>query len=460
MPNTYRGRPTPPRSPIVLMLTILIAVLAIADIAVISLCLRTPKKEDTPKPTASPVETIGDPTETEAPTAPVSTATILSTGDLLMHKKVINSGKQEDGSYDFESIFRYIAPYTGKADYAVANLETTLCGTDKGFAYSGNPKFNCPDALVDSARDAGFDMLLTANNHSMDTTIVGYKRTLEVVREKGLATLGTYLTADEQKWTMLDINGIKIGVMCFCYSDGFAPNGNPVLNYNEVPEPGLLSYFTYDKLPEFYAQVQTYLDEMKAAGVEATLVYMHWGEEYKLSANKDQQAMAQKLCDMGVDAIVGSHPHVLEPVDLLQSTTDPGHATVVLYSLGNAVSNQRKEEMTTLTTGETEDGALFSVTFAKYPDGTVCLDAVELIPTWVNMHANSGKTEYNIIPLDVSIATQWQERFGLTDVQILNAKASLNRTNQIVSQGLEKVQSYLSGQKEAREAPASTDDAA
>ena len=442
------------------MLTILIAVLAIADIAVISLCLRTPKKEDTPKPTASPVETIGDPTETEAPTAPVSTATILSTGDLLMHKKVINSGKQEDGSYDFESIFRYIAPYTGKADYAVANLETTLCGTDKGFAYSGNPKFNCPDALVDSARDAGFDMLLTANNHSMDTTIVGYKRTLEVVREKGLATLGTYLTPEEKKWTVLDINGIKIGVMCFCYSDGFAPNGNPVLNYNEVPEPGLLSYFTYDKLPEFYAQVQTYLDEMKAAGVEATLVYMHWGEEYKLSANKDQQAMAQKLCDMGVDAIVGSHPHVLEPVDLLQSTTDPGHATVVLYSLGNAVSNQRKEEMTTLTTGETEDGALFSVTFAKYPDGTVCLDAVELIPTWVNMHANSGKTEYNIIPLDVSIATQWQERFGLTDVQILNAKASLNRTNQIVSQGLEKVQSYLSGQKEAREAPASTDDAA
>ena len=460
MPNTYRGRPTPPRSPIVLILTILIAVLAIADIAVISLCLRTPKKEDTPKPTASPVETIGDPTETEAPTAPVSTATILSTGDLLMHKKVINSGKQEDGSYDFESIFRYIAPYTGKADYAVANLETTLCGTDKGFAYSGNPKFNCPDALVDSARDAGFDMLLTANNHSMDTTIVGYKRTLEVVREKGLATLGTYLTADEQKWTMLDINGIKIGVMCFCYSDGFAPNGNPVLNYNEVPEPGLLSYFTYDKLPEFYALAQTYLDEMKAAGVEATLVYMHWGEEYKLSANKDQQAMAQKLCDMGVDAIVGSHPHVLEPVDLLQSTTDPGHATVVLYSLGNAVSNQRKEEMTTLTTGETEDGALFSVTFAKYPDGTVCLDAVELIPTWVNMHANNGKTEYNIIPLDVSIATQWQERFGLTDVQILNAKASLNRTNQIVSQGLEKVQSYLSGQKEAGEAPASMDDAA
>lgn len=460
MPNTYKGRPTPPRPPIVVILSILIAVLAIADIAVISLCLRTGKKEDTPKPTASPIETIGDPTETEAPPAPVSTATILSTGDLLMHKKVINSGKQEDGSYDFESIFRYIAPYTGKADYAVANLETTLCGTDKGFAYSGNPKFNCPDALVDSARDAGFDMLLTANNHSMDTTIVGYKRTLEVVREKGLATLGTYLTPDEQKWTMLDINGIKIGVMCFCYSDGFAPNGNPVLNYNEVPEPGLLSYFTYDKLPEFYAQVQTYLDEMKAAGVEATLVYMHWGEEYKLSANKDQQAMAQKLCDMGIDAIVGSHPHVLEPVDLLQSTTDPGHATVVLYSLGNAVSNQRKEEMTTLTTGETEDGALFSVTFAKYPDGTVCLDAVELIPTWVNMHANSGKTEYNIIPLDVSIATQWQERFGLTDVQILNAKASLNRTNQIVSQGLEKVQSYLSGQKEAREAPASTDDAA
>ena len=441
--------------PLVPLLAALIAVLAAADIWVIALCLKTGKPGTPTSPTAPTVETLPTPSETEPP-AIAATATILSTGDLLMHKKVINSGKQEDGSYDFESIFRYIAPYTRAADYSVANLETTLCGTDHGFAYSGNPKFNCPDALVDSAKDAGFDMLLTANNHSMDTTIVGFKRTLEVVREKGLATLGTYLNAEEQKWTMLDINGIKIGLMCFCYSDGFAKSGNPVLNYNEVPEPGILSYFTYDKLPEFYATAQQYLDEMRSAGAEATLVYMHWGEEYKMTANSDQQAMAQQLCDMGVDAIVGSHPHVLEPVDLLQSTKDPDHATVVLYSLGNAVSNQRREEMTTFKSGETEDGALFSITFAKDSTGEVRLDSVELIPTWVNLNANSGKTEYNIIPLDTSIATEWEERFNLTDVQMLNAKASLTRTNQIVSQGLEKVQRFLADQK----APESSENAA
>lgn len=437
------------------VLIALIAVLAVADIWVIALCLKSGKPADYKSNTVPTVETLPTPTETEAPPAPI-TATILSTGDLLMHKKVINSGKQEDGSYDFESIFRYIAPYTSKADYSVANLETTLCGTDHGFAYSGNPKFNCPDALVDSAKAAGFDMLLTANNHAMDTTIVGYKRTLEVVREKGLATLGTYLTPEEQKWTMLDINGIKIGVMCFCYSDGFARSGNPVLNYNEVPEPGILSYFTYDKLPEFYTQAEQYLKEMKAAGAEATLAYMHWGDEYKMTANKNQQTMAQKLCDLGVDAIVGSHPHVLEPVDLLQSTLDPSHATVVIYSLGNAVSNQRIEEMTSFKSGQTEDGALFSITFAKDAAGNVRLDAVELIPTWVNLNANSGRTEYNIIPLDESIAAQWQTRFNLTDTQILNAKASLNRTNQIVAQGLEKVQRYLTD----RDTPATPENAA
>ncbi len=462
MPKPTKGRSAAPsgQPPIVKILAILIAILALADIFVIALCLKTGKRPDSTESTASPIETLPEATETQAPMSPISTATILSTGDLLMHKKVIDSGKQEDGSYDYESIFRYITPYVSAADYAVANLETTLCGTDKGFAYSGNPKFNCPDAIVDSAKNAGFSMLLTANNHSIDTTIVGFKRTLEVVREKGLATLGTYLSPEEQKWTMIEVNGIKLGLLCYTYSDGYAQNGNPVLNFNEVPESGILNYFTYDKLPDFYSQVTGYLEEMKQAGADATLMYIHWGTEYQLAADANQSAIAQQLCNLGIDAIIGGHPHVVEPMNLLQSAADPDHHTVVLYSMGNAVSNQRKEEMQSITTGETEDGMLYSLTFAKYADGSVAIDSVDLLPTWVNMNANSGKTEYNIIPLDTSIATQWQERFGLTDIQVLNAKASLNRTNQVVSTSLERVQSFLSSQKEAREIPASTDDAA
>lgn len=451
------------RSPIIQILLVLIAVLFVADVIVIGLCLKTPgSTKSNQKPSASqgssntPSPTDGTELPTEEAPQLVSTATVLSTGDILMHGKVINSGKQDDGSYNFDSIFQYVRSYAQAADFSVANLETTLCGTDNGYAYAGNPKFNCPDAIVDSMKGAGFDMLLTANNHADDTSLVGYKRTLNVVREKGLDTLGTYLSADEQKWTIEEVNGIKIGMVCYTYSDGFSQNGYPLLNYNEVGENGILNYFTYDKLSEFYTQLQGYLDEMKAAGAEATVVYLHWGEEYKWKTgegpNANQTAMAQKLCDMGVDVIVGGHPHVVQPVDLLTSGTDAEHKTIVLYSMGNAVSNQRKEEMQqSEPTGHTEDGVLFCVTFAKYSDGSVCVDSAELIPTWVNMHANSGSTEYNILPLEEATAAQWQAQFGLTDTQLANAKASFDRTQALTLTGMEKVQSYLAQQKQPQE---------
>ena len=451
------------RSPIIQILLVLIAVLFVADVIVIGLCLKTPgsaKTNQKPSTSQGDSDTSSSTDGTEVPTEEtpqlVSTATVLSTGDILMHGKVINSGKQDDGSYNFDSIFQYVKSYSQAADFSVANLETTLCGTDNGYAYAGNPKFNCPDAIVDSLKGAGFDMLLTANNHADDTSLVGYKRTLNVVREKGLDTLGTYLSADEQKWTIEEVNGIKIGMVCYTYSDGFSQNGYPLLNYNEVGENGILNYFTYDKLSEFYTQLQGYLDEMKAAGAEATVVYLHWGEEYKWKTgegpNANQTAMAQKLCDMGVDVIVGGHPHVVQPVDLLQSGTDAEHKTIVLYSMGNAVSNQRKEEMQqSEPTGHTEDGVLFCVTFAKYSDGSMCVNSAELIPTWVNMHANSGATEYNILPLEESTAAQWQAQFGLTDTQLANAKASFDRTQALTLTGMEKVQSYLAQQKQPQE---------
>lgn len=440
------------------ILSILIAILAVADILAISACFRVPGKK-TSVPATEPTEIQDETTEPEPtdPEAPVSTATVLATGDLLMHKKVIDSGKQEDGSYDFSSIFRYISPIVQQADYAVANLETTLAGTDNGYAYSGNPKFNSPDAIVDAAKDAGFQMLLTANNHSLDTGLVGFKRTVQVVREKGLETLGTYLTADEKKWTVVNVNGINLGMVCYTYSDGFNQSGKPVLNFvNELSEEGLLNYFTYDHLPEFYEELGTYVKEMKAAGADATILFIHWGTEYRLSADTNQTAMAQALCDLGIDAIVGGHPHVVEPMDLLTSSQDPSHKTVVLYSLGNAVSNQRKEEIESRPTGETEDGLLYRLTFGKYADGTVKIDAVDLIPTWVNMNSDSGSKLYPIIPLDPANMDSWQSSCNLTDSQLLSAKASLNRTNQIIAASLQKVQAGLAPTEEPAETEPTT----
>ena len=440
----------------------LIAVLVLLAIAVGAMVLLNRSGEsdtpNTPQESTAP-PTWAQPTETEPPTEEttlpepeheVAKATVSSTGDILMHMPVVDTGLQSGGGYNFDSIFQYLGEYSGSADYAVANLETTLCGTDNGFPYKGYPNFNCPDEIVDALKNAGFDMLLTANNHSYDTTLVGYKRTLEVVRGKGLATLGTYLSADETKWTVQEINGIKIGMLCYTYADAVGPKGNPRLNLNsEISESGLCNFFLYDNLGAFYTEVQGYLDAMKEAGAEATIMYIHWGIEYQLTQNSNQSAIAQKLCDMGIDVIVGGHPHVVQPIELLTSTEDPNHKTVCLYSMGNAVSNQRQGNLSAISTAHTEDGVLFSATFSKYSDGTVYLDDVSLIPCWVNL--TTSPKQYVILPLDNSTRDQWQEKYQLGDTTLAAAQRSYDRTIAIVGDGLSASQDYLAQQRQARD---------
>lgn len=382
------------------------------------------------------------PPETEPPVQLVSTATISAQGDLLIHKGIINSCKKEDGSYDFSSVFQYLKSYTTAYDYAVANLETTFGGTN--YPYQGNPSFNCPDSLRDAVVDAGFDMLLTANNHSSDTDTQGILRTAEQVRAAGLEALGTQLTNEEPKYSIVEINGIKIGMLCYTYATNEYVAGRPSLNYkNFVEQPGIVNYFLDTKLDRFYAEVQTHLVNMAADGAEATMLYIHWGEEYYTTENATQRAIAQKMCDLGIDVIVGGHPHMVQPVDLLESSVDPDHKTVCIYSVGNAVSNQMKDEDKAFTSGHTEDGALFGVTFEKYSDGSVYLADVDLLPTWVNRHTNNGTREYNIIPLDISRQAQWAQAFGLSADQLVFAQESYDRTMAIVGQGLTECRDYL-----------------
>ena len=387
------------------------------------------------------------PTEppTEEPTAPaiVSTAKISATGDVLMHMPVVNTTKVS-GGYDFTPIFQYLDDYSAAADYAVANLETTLAGLDNGYAYSGYPCFNCPDEIAFDLQEAGFDMILTANNHCYDTRTVGLKRTVQTVRGLGLETLGTHASADDTKYTVQEINGIKVGMLCYSYATGDdypdRASMNGILTSEDAK--GLINYFDYDNLTGFYNEVSGYIDAMEAQGAQAVVMYIHWGEEYQLQANANQTTVAQGLCDLGIDVIVGGHPHVVQPVDLLSSTTDPDHKTVCLYSMGNAISNQRRNLMN-LNTGHTEDGVLFSFTFAEYSDGTVRLDSVELLPTWVWMGSNS----YRIIPLDTEVA-DWGSAFNLGSDGVASAKASYDRTMKLVAEGIQESNDYLTAQRE------------
>ena len=455
-------------------LIVLIAVLIAATGVMIWMCVRlATAPQDTQAPAIQ--ETVAIPTvppteatvpETMVPKEPehvVSTATILSIGDLLMHGQLITDAQQADGSYDFSYIFPYITPYVTAADYAAANLEVTLAGPSR--PYQGYPMFNSPDAIVDAAKNAGFDMLLTANNHMYDSGEDGFLRTVRTIREKGLTALGTREEAEEPAYTVQDINGIKVGMVCYTYEqrpENYRSD-RVYLNKNILSATcsALVNSFVGTELDPFYTEIGGILEQMRNDGAEATVMFIHWGVEYQLTQNAEQQQIAQKLCDLGFDVIVGGHPHVVQPVELLESTVDPEHRTVCLYSMGNAVSNQRQGELTSITTAHTEDGAMFSMTFSKYSDGTVYLEDVALIPTWVRAIDVNGNTvvrrsgtirRYEILPLDDSLRSQWQEQFGIDSSTLAQCADSWQRTMDITGAGLTQSQDYLRAEKLAREA--------
>lgn len=378
----------------------------------------------------------------ESPT--VLKATLAVTGDLLMHEPIIANSRQSDGSYDFDPIFAHFGRYISQADYAVANLETTLRGEADGYSYAGYPQFNCPDSIVAAAKNAGFDMLLTANNHAYDTRYRGMMRTLEVIDANGMDRLGIVRETEEKRYLIKNINGIRIGMLCYTYETDPSA-GKVALNGIPLSEEAAarVNAFSYKELDSFYTRIGGQINAMKAEGAEAIVLFIHWGEEYKLTVSQQQRAIAQKLCNLGIDVIAGGHPHVMEPAELLSSETDSSHKTVCVYSLGNAISNQRRDRMR-LKTGHTEDGALFRFTFAKYSDGTVLLEDADLLPIWADMFVSqtTGKRVYQIIPLDVLIM-DWKKEFGLTDAREAEARNSYARTLAITGEGMEQIRRYL-----------------
>ena len=448
---------------IFLILLMVLFMAATAFMIRLSLNLATATVETEPPQAeiALPTASATTPTEAEAtteatlpaPESVIATARISAQGDLLMHKPLFDDRsivKQDDGSYDFSSIFKYFSEITASYDYAIANLETTFGGDD--YPYQGNPAFNCPDPFLPSVVDAGYDLLLTANNHSYDTTMAGIKRTLETVRAAGLKTLGTRLTEEENRYEIVEVNGIKIGMICYTYTSGLSNDGRPRLNgAGAMEEPALANWFHNQNPQKMYDEVKVILEQMEAEGAEVSMMFIHWGNEYELTENGYQNRQAQALCDLGIDVIVGGHPHVVQPVEVLTSTTDPEHNTICVYSLGNAVSNQRHGNIPACPTAHTEDGILFEITFEKYSDGTVYVQSADILPTWVNLHHQNGGSEYNMIPLKIDEKDQWQEKFSLSDEALRQAGASYDRTMKIVGEGLEEIQTFLASEKQARE---------
>ena len=323
-----------------------------------------------------------------------STLTVGATGDILIHSPILDSVNY-GGYYDFADCFSLVTPYYSQPDIMIANLEVT-CGGEESGAYSGYPTFNCPDNIVTTLKNAGVDILLTANNHSYDTGMYGLLRTLDVITDNGLEYLGTRKTTDEHYVIVKQVNGIKIGMVNFTYDTRAYPgdqkslNGIPMLDEAE----NLVSSFCYEDVDELYTNAKKALDEMNMLGVDSKIIFIHWGNEYQDDPNWTQEEIAQQLCEYGADVIIGGHPHVIQRYDTLTSST--GHQTLCLYSMGNELSNQRAELMDEDgNRGYTEDGLIMEVTWSKFNNGKVKITGLKIIPTWVERIG-----DYKIIALD------------------------------------------------------------
>ncbi|MBR5228983.1 MAG: CapA family protein [Firmicutes bacterium] len=321
---------------------------------------------------------------------------LLCVGDVMAHSPNIK-GAYDDatGTYDFTRNYHDVTAYISEADLALCNVETTF----KGGNPSGYPLFNAPDSLATALAGAGFDVAITANNHMMDTGHDGMQRTLQVLRDAGMATVGSRYEG-EKSYTVVEAEGVKIGVVAYTYETTFAGgsttiNGNPVYEKSE----SLINSFSYHDLESTdYARMQADIDGAKADGAEIIVCYFHWGEEYQREPNMWQESVAVAAANMGADVIFASHPHVLQGTDVL--TTNDGRSVPVFYSMGNFISNQRQE---TLNNRYTEQGMIARVDIEYMKStGEILSKTMSIVPTWVDKYG-SGKPVYAIVPLDENL---------------------------------------------------------
>lgn len=295
-----------------------------------------PLESQTAPPAPVPMPT---PTPAPDPAPPAPTvATLAVCGDVMSHMPVTNDAwDAERGVYDYTPIMAEAEPYVSAADYAVANLETTLAG---GPGYSGYPRFHSPDALAYDLKSLGFDLLLTANNHCMDTGFQGLSRTLDVLDEAGLAHVGTSRTLEEAQSdiTVADVGGISVAFLGYTYGT----NGIPLSG----DAPFCVNLFNTDYMTSLSTpDTDRLLRDMAAArALETDLiaVMIHWGVEYRVEQNEYQERLADLLIENGADLVLGGHPHVLQPMEqrTVTGADGRGHTGFVCYSLGNFISSQ------------------------------------------------------------------------------------------------------------------------
>lgn len=350
--------------------------------------------------------------------------TISAIGDIMAHDDQLKAQFDKDtNTYSFDNNFKYVKPYIANSDLAIGNLETTLAGPKA--KYSSFPKFNSPDELADAIKNSGVDIVSTINNHTYDRGSDGVYRTLDVLNSKDIEHIGTQKNAEDENFLIKDIDGVKLGITAYSYGQVYgsttALNGLNI-DYNDLNN---LNIFNSSYVDIAFNEIKDTLDVMNNKESDLQVVILHWGDEYTRQPNEFQKELAKKLCDYGVDIIIGSHPHMVQPIEMIKSDENDNE-TLVIYSLGNFLSNQRNE---ILNKKYTEDGVIVNIGVSKNLNtGETKISNVEYIPTWVNKYNNkNGKLTYEIIPL-----INEKQLSKIDNLPLDKAKKSYDNTTSII----------------------------
>lgn len=322
-------------------------------------------------------------TETSSKPEPI-TIHMSAFGDTMCHlTNIKNAYDSSSKNYDFSNVFKNIRKYTENADITIGNLETTFAGNSRG--YTGYPTFNAPEILGQNLKDIGVDVLTTANNHCMDKGNSGLVSTLNFLDNYGIAHTGTARNENEQNTILIkDVNGIKIAFLSYTYGT----------NGITIPSDKPYSVNLIDK-----ELIKKHIASAKEQNVDVICVSMHWGIEYKLKPNSTQKELANFLFDNGVDIILGSHPHVLEPMEKRTITLNDGTTKdgFVIYSLGNFVSGQ--------IYANTKSTVILDIQITKNSEGKISIDSVKYTPVYLYDKGATSKsrTRYTLIDINQAI---------------------------------------------------------
>lgn len=344
--------------------------------------------QPTPTPTAQPTaEPTEVPTQAPTPTPQIyNEVRVRAAGDIMVHDDELLSAKQDDGSYDFTSFFGEIADSLGDADYTMANLETTV-GEAGSKGYTGYPNFHTPTSLLTALKGAGIDMLTTSNNHCLDRYFDGLVETLDSLDAAGFDHTGTFRNKQEYQTAYVkEVNGIKIGVVAYTYgTNGMEEDSDP-----DGVEWGIM----YLSNANFEKSAQ----RLREAGAEVLIAVTHWGTEYKRAPDDSTVDYAKEMAKAGFDVIIGSHPHMVQPIEWLETTRADGSTgrTLVAYSLGNFVSAQRDQYKDT--------GIILDFTIRQeIATGDITIEDVGYVPVWVWRYEDGDKNAYRVLPCGAAL---------------------------------------------------------